>query len=202
MAVCQPEAHAELYGLGLRAAFYIQWFGALALQYLDERQLADVRLLGLCLSGGMAISLVIQVANSRLEASEIYVMLLLAVGSWLFLVPLYLWRAFSLCSPYWNPFRVSKEKQSPVYKFANWAVLVALASVAAWYYATFLPNLDKDCRQYGFFFSKVSLENKAYIAFNAILYFLILAVCAVLFLMNLGCTVHMWSKEQRRRKVQ
>ncbi|KAI9150389.1 hypothetical protein HJFPF1_10155 [Paramyrothecium foliicola] len=201
MSVCESQAHSELYGLGIRIAFYIQWFGALTLQFLDESELADVRLLGLCLSGGMTIALVAQVANDKLEASEIYVMILLAAGIWIFLVPLYLWRAISVCSPYWNPFRASKERQSPVYKVFNWIVLVALASVAAWFYTTFLPGLDKNCTQYGFFFSRVSLENRAYIVFNAILWFIILAVCFVLFLMNLGCTVHMWSKEQRRRKV-
>jgi hypothetical protein len=202
MAVCETTAHPELYGLGIRVAFYIQWFGALVMQFLDETELADMRILGLCLSGGMTLAMVIQVADDKLQAAEIYVMLLLAAGVWIFVVPLYIWRGLSLCSPYWNPFRASRERQSPAFKLCEWVVLVALASVAAWYYTTFLPDVDRDCKQYGFFFNKVSLKSKVYMAFNGILYFVILLVCFVLLLMNLGCTVHLWSKEQRRRKVQ
>ena len=186
MAVCVIKPKPDLYGLGIRLAFYIQWLGAVLIEFLDATELGDVRLLGLLLSAAATLALVVQVAGNNLEAADIYVALLLAAGAWLFLVPVYIWRALSLCSPYWNPLRWSKERRSPFFQICSFAVLCAAASVGVWFYVTFLPARDEGCSEYGFFFGKVDLENKAYIAFNAILYLVILIVCGAILISSIG----------------
>ncbi|KAH7313865.1 hypothetical protein B0I35DRAFT_480511 [Stachybotrys elegans] len=201
MPTCQLNPKPDMYGLGIRTAFYIQWFGALAIEWLDETDTMDMRVLGLLLSGAMLIGAVIQISQDHLEAAEIYIALLLAAGAYLFLVPLWIWRGLTLCSPYWNPFRWNKEKMSPVFRFGNFACLTAVAATATWYYTSYLPGLDRDCSQFGFFFGPVSLQNNVYIAFNAILYIMMLVVLAFFVLMSFGCEFHMWSKERRRAKV-
>jgi hypothetical protein len=201
MALCYIEGRPEMYGLGIRIAFYLQWAGVTLLTYFDERSLPDIRLLGLLLSGAMSLSLVIQVANDRLQPADIYISLLLAAGIFIFLVPIYVWRALTLCNPYWNPLRWIRENQIPAVRFAHFGLVVAVASLATWYYTTFLPSWDNDCEQYGFFFTKVSLHNTPYIAFNAILYILMIVVCAGILLQKVGFEVYIWTKEKRRKRI-
>ncbi|KFA56311.1 hypothetical protein S40293_08286 [Stachybotrys chartarum IBT 40293] len=198
MPTCRIQAQPDMYGLGIRTAFYIQWFGAVLIEWLDETDLDDMRLLGLLLSGALIIGLIVQVAEEALQAAEIYIVLLLASGIYIFLVPLYIWRALTLFSPYWNPFRWSKEKHSPIFRFSNFVVLVLVASMGTWFYVTYLPGLDAGCSQYGFFFGSVSLGSDVYIAFNAILYIVILVVCAFLLLTAIGCEINVWPRRRRK----
>lgn len=200
MSVCPAQPNPGLYGLGVRLAFYIQWFGAISMAFLDDTALADVRLFGLLLSSAVALALVIQLGQDNLEPANIYVTLLLVSGVFIFLVPVYIWRAFSLCNAYWNPLKASRERPSPFVQMCYFALVVAVAGVGVWFYIGDLPDRQWDgCASYGFWFGRVSLDNKAYIAFNAILYLVVLIVCVLILFEKIG----FWEMEVifgRRRK--
>lgn len=199
-ALCQSEGRPDMYGLGIRLSFYVQWFGAALIQYMDETYLSDVRLLGLLLSAAAAVALVVQLtSDDHLGPVDIYLTLLLSLGVYLFLVPVYLWRALTCCNPYWNPARYARDEPSPAIKLSNFIIVVTLAAIGVWFTANYLPGLDSRCHYYGFFFSKVDVEKTAFIAFSAMFYLIIILVCAGIILVKSGCEMNIWAKERRRR---
>ncbi|KAK1673779.1 hypothetical protein BDP55DRAFT_633724 [Colletotrichum godetiae] len=205
MASCQVQGEPGLYGLGIRVAFYIQWFGAIVVEYLDMTDLPDMRLLGLLFSAaaflGLVIHLSVAAAASSVQPADVYIVLLLAMGIYIPLVPLYLWKTVTCFSRYWDPFRWSRETPSPAYKGLNFMLLLAIASLGVWYWCSFAPENDCSSEQYGFFFSRVSLGNKAFVAFNAIMYFVILFVCVLVLLLKVGWKVPFWRERRRKRRV-
>jgi hypothetical protein len=202
MALCQYPARPEMYGLGIRISFYIQWAGLALLDYFSTEDLQPIRLLAILLSAAATLGLVIQLAQDALRPAEIYIVHLLAIGTYLFLVPIYIWRTLTFCNPYWNPRRWSRERPAPIYKLSNFLLVAALAGIGIWFYTSYLPGLpDGSCSQYGFFFGRVSLRNTIYIAFNAILYIMIAIVCIGILLKNVGWNIPIWAKTRRKRKT-
>ncbi|OHF01519.1 hypothetical protein CORC01_03275 [Colletotrichum orchidophilum] len=202
MASCQVQGEPDLYGLGIRVAFYIQWFGAIVIEYLGMADLPDIRLIGLLFSAAAFLGLIIKLSvATALQPADVYIVLLLAMGIYLPLVPLYLWKAATCFNRYWDPFRWSEETPSPAFKGLNFTLLLAIASLAVWYWCSFAPEHPCSGEQYGFFFSRVSLGNKAFVAFNAIMYFVILFVCLVVFLRKVGWKVPFWRERRKKRRV-
>ncbi|KAF9882484.1 hypothetical protein CkaCkLH20_00520 [Colletotrichum karsti] len=201
MESCQVQGKPELYGLGLRVAFYIQWFGAIIAEYLEVAGLPDIRFIGLLLSTAAFLGLVVKVSTEPLEPADIYIVYLLGMGVYFFLVPLYIWRALTCFNPYWNPFRWAKETPSPAFKGLNFTLLLAWTAVGIWFWCSFVPENSCSQSQYGFFFSRVSLGNKAFIAFNALLCFIILLVCVLVLLLKTGWKVPFWREKRKKRRI-
>ncbi|WDK20850.1 hypothetical protein CGRA01v4_12139 [Colletotrichum graminicola] len=201
MASCQVQGEPDLYGLGIRVAFYIQWFGAILVEYLEVAGLPDMRLLGLLFSAAALIGLVVRLSAATLQPADVYIVLLLATGVYLFLVPLYAWKVVTCFRPYWDPFRWSSETPTPAFKGLNFTLLLAVTSLAIWYWCAFAPENPCSSEQYGFLFSPISLGNKGFIASNAILYLVILLACALVLLLKIGCKVPYWRARRKKRRV-
>ncbi|KAK1998406.1 hypothetical protein LX36DRAFT_33981 [Colletotrichum falcatum] len=199
MASCQVQGEPGLYGLGIRVAFYIQWFGAIVVEYLEVADLPDMRLLGLLFSAAAAIGLVVRLSVAVLQPADVYIVLLLATGIYVFLVPLYVWKAVTCFRPYWDPFRWSEETPSPAFKGLNFTLLLAVTSLAIWYWCAFVPGNPCSSEQYGFLFSRVSLGNKGFVASNAIMHLVILLACVLILLLKIGWKVPYW-RERRKKK--
>ncbi|PHH92755.1 hypothetical protein CDD83_5379 [Cordyceps sp. RAO-2017] len=198
MSLCPAQDHSDMLGLGIRVASYVQWLAALCFQHIGPESLPEIRLLGLLLSGGITIGLLVQVAYGRLDAAAIYISLLLATGSHMFLVPVYVWRAVMCWDPFWNPLTWYGEEELRTYKVLKFAQIVTASSVGVWFFTTYLPGLDRDCLQYGFLFSKTQLDhNAAFAAFNAILYLAICIVCTVTAASKVCCRIK--SRPPKRR---
>ncbi|KAK7430689.1 hypothetical protein QQZ08_002733 [Neonectria magnoliae] len=176
-----------MYGLGIRTAFYIQWLGAVIVEYIEEDDLPDLRFLGAFLSAAATTSLLVRVFREQLQPMDIYITLLLAIGFFFFQMPLHVWRVLTRCNPNLDPFRLSKEQHGLVYQASTFALLVTNASVGTWYYTSYLPALDRDCRQYAFVFGKTNLEDKRYIAFTAMFYISVLVACVAVLLFHPCC---------------
>ncbi|ROT36539.1 hypothetical protein SODALDRAFT_352496 [Sodiomyces alkalinus F11] len=200
MDTCQAQGRPDLYGLGIRIAFYLPWFGAITAEYLEVSYHSDVRLLGLLLSAATFLGLVVSQSAAALQPVDLYITYLLAMGLYIPLIPFYARKALTLCDRYWDPLRWPKERMSPASKAMSFVLLVALASLGIWYWASYVPDHDCAPQQSGFLFSPVSLGNRAYIAFNAILYVVILLVCAGILLHKAGCRVKIWAVRSRRHR--
>ncbi|KAJ0158954.1 hypothetical protein CTA2_10572 [Colletotrichum tanaceti] len=198
MASCHVQGEPELYGLGIRVAFYIQWFGTIVVAYLEAADLPDIRLVGLLFSAAALIGLVVRLSVAALQPADIYIVLLLAMGIYLPLVPLYAWKAVTGFDPYWDPFRWSNEP-SRAFRGIDFTLLLATTSLAIWYWCSFVPENPCSSGQYGFLFSRVSLGNKGFIASSAIMYFGILLVCLLVLLLMVGWRVPFW-RERRKKK--
>jgi hypothetical protein len=191
----------DMYGLGIRVAFYIQWFGIIVVEYLNEGMLADIRLLGFLLAAATFLGLVIQTALDHLIPAEIYLVLLLAISPYVFAVPFWLWKGFTCCHPYWDPFRYTRERPSPIYKGMNFTLLLAIASYGVWFWCDHIGRVNWDCDQFGFFFSPVKLSNKVYMAFNALFFLIILLVCLGVLIATAGWEAPLWVKQRKNKRI-
>ncbi|KAF5985960.1 hypothetical protein FCOIX_1765 [Fusarium coicis] len=168
--LCSLEGRSDVYGVGIRASFYAQWLGSLLMEYLSEENLADLRFISLFSSAAASISLAIGVAYNSLEPLDVYVLLLLTMGFFLLQIPLYIWRILARCQPHLDPFQLSKESHGHFYHLMSLTALSANVSIGTWYFTSFLPQLDRDCRDMVFLFGKVSLESRGYTTAGSIFF--------------------------------
>ena len=123
----------------------------------------------------------------NLDVVEVYIILLLTFGYYLFLVPLYAWRLLIGCDPRFDPTRYPQVPTGPVYSRLTFLLLVAVASFQLWFWFARVPALSqRDCQEYGFFFAKSRLNGRAFIAINIVFYMLLLISCIVVLLISLG----------------
>ncbi|KAF5564936.1 hypothetical protein FNAPI_1904 [Fusarium napiforme] len=198
--LCSLEGRSDVYGVGIRAAFYVQWLGSLLMEYLSEENLADLRFISLFSSAAASISLVIGIAYNSLEPLDICFLLLLAMGFFLFQIPLYIWRIVTRCQAHLNPFQLSKEKHGHFYHLMSLTVLSANVSIGTWYFTSFLPQLHRDCRDLVFLFGKVSLESQGYTTTGSIFFIGILVGIGGFIFLNACCTITRSSSRHRRAR--
>ena len=191
MSTCKFEGRSDFYGIGIRIGFYLQWYGTLLAEILtrtrdpddaDElfSEVALLRFTRLIFIAATFLSLVIETISNRhsLQVVEVYITLLLAYGSYLMLVPMYILRMFTLCNPRWDPSRFPLIDPGPIFSFFSFILLVAITCFQLWFWFERVPELDQlPCRQYGFFFDQVRLNNKPFQAVHIVLFFLLLLAC-------------------------
>ncbi|EWG49894.1 hypothetical protein FVEG_16546 [Fusarium verticillioides 7600] len=199
--LCSLEGRSEVYGVGIRSAYYAQWLGSLLIEYLSEENLADLRSISLYSSAAASISLVIGVAYNSLEPLDVYVLLLLTIGFFLFQIPLYIWRILTRCQPHLDPFHLSKESHGHFYHLMSLTVLSANVSIGTWYFTSFLPQLDRDCRDLVFLFGKVSLESRGYTTAGSIFFIGALVGIGGFIFLNACCTITKSSSRHRRARA-
>ncbi|KAF5561147.1 hypothetical protein FPHYL_6335 [Fusarium phyllophilum] len=198
--LCSLTGRSDVYGVGIRATFYAQWLGSLLMEYLSDENLADLRFISLFSSAAASISLVIGVAYNSLEPLDICLLILLAMGFFLFQIPLYIWRILTRCQAHLDPFQLSKESHGHFYHLMNLTVLSANVSIGTWYFTSFLPQLDRDCRDLVFLFGKVSLESQGYTTAGSIFFIGILVSIGGFIFLKACCTIYKSSSRHRRER--
>ncbi|KAH0494699.1 hypothetical protein TgHK011_008290 [Trichoderma gracile] len=177
MVSCGREGRPDLYGLGIRLGFYFQWFGEILVEFFDQADVSDIRLLGFLLSGAIVLALLVQVADQRVQGADIYIMLQLAAGSYIFLMPMYVWKALTCCDRKWDPLRQTREANMAVFNVSTMLLLVIISALHLWFFSTYMPTKGRQCGYYGFFFAKVRLDNTAYLVVNILVYVIVILVC-------------------------
>ncbi|RGP67510.1 mitotic spindle assembly checkpoint mad2 [Fusarium longipes] len=168
--LCSLPGRPDIYGVGVRAAFYTQWLGTLIMEYISEDHLSDLRFISLFSSAAATISLVIGVAYNVLSPLDIYFLLLFAMGFFLFLMPLCIWRVITRCQTHLDPFLLTNEVHGTFYYLVALTILTATVSMGTWYHTVFLPRLSRNCRDVVFMVGKVNLESKGFVIVGAVLY--------------------------------
>ena len=182
MAVCRFDGNTDMYGLGIRIGFYLQWYASDLASWLAPSEVDGIRLTNSVFIAATFLALLIQVILdvSNLRVVEVYVILLLTFGYYLFLVPLYIWRLLTGYNPALDPFRFPRVRPGHVYSVLNFLLLVAVASFQLWFWFARVPQLDgQACQEYGFFFAKIKLNEKSFGVLNILFYFLLLTSCAI-----------------------
>lgn len=95
MAACQISGHPDSYGLGIRLAFYLQWFGMILASCILPSAALNLQFLNSLTIAAAAIGLAINIGV--LQPAEILVVLLLVCGALYFFVPVYSWKMCTLC---------------------------------------------------------------------------------------------------------
>lgn len=192
MGVCEPVPRPDMYGAGLRVAFYLHWSATLCLTHKAPGALPAVRVLGLGLSLGTTAALLAQTcrdaggggkeheaaaAAATVDAGGIYAVVTLATGAQLLLAPAYLLQLLTRGNALAWPGR----RQARGLRYGEWLLAVMTSSSAVWFFASHVPGLGRArrCHQYGFFFGRGALDgNAALLAVNTGMHALVLVVCA------------------------
>ncbi|KAK5016675.1 hypothetical protein LTR16_001586 [Cryomyces antarcticus] len=180
MAVCTFDGNSDMYGLGIRIGFYLQWYSGILASILAPSELPGLRFAkALFIAATFLALLILTIQNPLgLQVAEVYIILLLTFGSYLFFVPLYLWRIFICGRTHLDPTRFPVVFTGAFYSVLNFMLLVAVTAFQLWFWIARVPQLaDQGCRSYGFIFTKVPLDAKAVIVVNLVLYSLLLLVC-------------------------
>lgn len=198
MTTCEIQVHSEMYGLGVRVGFYIQWFGIIVAYRLGGSATQDLRVLNALCVFATSVALLIQTAMNSLHAVEIYVVLLLVFGQFYFAIPLYLWRLITGCDPSWNLSRWPQAPSSPVFRFLTFLLFLVLLGYQMWFWTTGIRRLHTECGQYAFLFTKLPLENSGFAVVNIMFDLALLLGAVWALLLAAGLTKH---KKRKRKRI-
>lgn len=191
-----------MYGLGIRLAFYIDWFSVAVIEYVHEQDLADVRLLGFLLSLAVTISIIIQIINHGLEPIDINIALILTMGIYILLTPIYVWRLVTCFNQYLDPLRFSQEEPPPpFFRLLRFLLLIVNTGIGVWFFTTHLAETNLDCEQYAFFLSRMNIDSKVYIAFGAMFFIILVLACICVLFIKSGWITGFEGQERPARAM-
>ncbi|KAF3760552.1 hypothetical protein M406DRAFT_222866, partial [Cryphonectria parasitica EP155] len=162
---CQIQGHPDAYGLGIRIAFYLQWFALIISCWLSDGDALNLKFLNALTIAATSIGLALNL--STLQPVEVYVILLLVCGTLYFQVPVFLWRVVTCCRPWWDTERWNKLRMGWLFKTGMALLLGTLLGVEIWFWCTGVyekpAGMDDagGCRQYAFLFGQVPLDSSA-----------------------------------------
>ena len=193
MVVCVVQGNSDMYGLGIRLGFYLQWFGvflAILLVPRRHRDLSDddplkeeaisLRFSNNVFAAATFLALLILIVGdvSSLQPVEIYIILLLTFGYTLLLIPIYIWRLFTFGDPTRDPTRWPMLRMSNVESRLRILLIAAVASFQLWFWFVRVPKLnDLACEQYGFLLARIRLNLPVMQVIHILLYFGVLLTC-------------------------
>ncbi len=200
MGQCNFNGNSDMYGLGVRLGFYLQWFAGILANLLvegkDRERRAAMRdeVKGLrsalaLFTAATFLALVIQtiVYVGNLQVVDVYITLLLTFGAYLYWIPVYLWRIVTCFKAEWDPTRFPQVASGAVYTNLNLCLLLAVTSFQLWFWFARVPQLTGlPCQEYGFLFTKVQLNSVASRLLNVILSLLLGLLAFVLLLLKLA----------------
>ncbi|CAN9432283.1 unnamed protein product [Alternaria sp. RS040] len=76
MASCEVSGTSDMYGLGIRVGFYLQWMSAPAAAWIAPGETSSLRTANAFFVSATFIGLIIETALNHLDVVEIYVILL------------------------------------------------------------------------------------------------------------------------------
>ena len=189
MAVCEFDGNSDMYGIGIRIGFYLQWYGAILASWLSPLELPNIQFSINVFIVATFIALLIQLIRdvSRLEVVEVYIILLLAFGYFLRLVPLYTLRFLIGYNPTLDLIRYPRVTSSTLYEYLTFTLLVAMVSLQLWFWIARVPSLNpRSCQEYGFLFTKTNLDMKVFSMLSILFYSLLLLACLIVLFISLG----------------
>src|ERR1700712_4190796 len=91
-AVCHIEGNSDMYGLGIRICYYLQWYSGIFASWIAPSEVPNLRNARMFFSAATFLATIISVARSNLEIVEVYIVFLLTAGASLHLLVLFIWR--------------------------------------------------------------------------------------------------------------
>jgi hypothetical protein len=135
--------NSDMYGLGIRLGYYLQWFGMIVAGWIAPGEVEGLRMTNSLFVAATFLALLVQVGKNLspqdggLETVEIYIILLLTFGSSFALVPALLWRFISKFDPEKDPTRWSgAPPQSKTFNYLYMLLLIAVFSLQIWFWTT------------------------------------------------------------------
>lgn len=202
MPACGFSGNADMYGLGIRVGFYLQWYGVLLASYLDlEEETREMLFSNALFVLATFIALVITTArdSSSLQVVEVYIILLLTFGAYATLVPVHLWRLATGFKARWDPSRFPGVVASEMFSLLYYLLLIAVGAFQLWFWFAWVPQPSRtpECPEYGFFFARIRLNEATFRGVNVAVHLGIMVVCLV----NLVGLLRGWGKSGKSREL-
>jgi hypothetical protein len=186
---CVVDGNSDIYGLGIRIGFYLQWYSSVLAAMPKRRngKLAGDEVQGLFYSSmifSVATFIALASQTSTLQLSEIYIVLLLIFGYQYFAIPEIMLNLFhGVMQIVKGGNRARDDNRGWVYHLLFSILLLAISCFQLWFWASHFNSGEQksSCPDFGFAFNKVELDNKGFRAFN-ITYFSLLLVVSLLFI--------------------
>ncbi|POS75543.1 hypothetical protein DHEL01_v206070 [Diaporthe helianthi] len=200
MANCPFPVNSGAYGIGIRLAFYLQWFGMTITAWAPGSEtLKLLNFINVLTTAATSIGLVMNLET--LQPVEIYIVLLLTSGTLYFTIPTYLWRLVTCCRPWWDPERWTRIKTGWLFRVSTYSMYGALLSLHIWFWCQGVhvkrksgPDVDSDrepeCEQYGFLFAQLRLDDPGLVTLNIIIHLSMLLVGTGIFANRTGIFEH------------
>jgi hypothetical protein len=187
MASCAVDGSSDMYGLGIRLDFYLQWYSSLLPSWLAPSEIDGLRYTNNLFVASTFLALVISTANSgtsNLQPVDIHVTLLLTFGYYLFLAPLDAWRIVTAGNARLDPTRWPIVPPGVLYNVLTSLLLLAVGAFQLWFWAWRVaqPSRAEGCQEYGFFFARMRLNSHGFRVLNLVLYSLVTLGSTVLLL--------------------
>lgn len=192
---CTIHGNSDMYGIGIRLGFYLQWLASILANFLMvESEIKSTRFALSSYTGAVIIALAVQTARSDVTDLDRYVTILLGFGASYAQIPIFMWRILTCFDADWDPTRWTAAARSTILNMFSTLVLVAIGVLQYLFWGS-LPSeaerLASDCRTYGFLFVRVLLYSTHLKAIN--LAFSSLVLCISL----LGCVQWLFSRQGR-----
>jgi uncharacterized membrane protein YvlD (DUF360 family) len=189
-----------MYGLGIRIGFYLQWFGTIMALWVARGEVQGMRLSNSLFVAATFLALIIQTEKDNLKPVEIYIILLMTFGGYLYFVPLYIWRIVNWFCPGVGSEQVSPcECRQSVQRTELFALSVSFI-LSALVPDKQVENVSSDgCQEYGFFFAQLRLNEKGFVVANILFHFFLLLCCLVVLCITIGKKLEILEEKEPKR---
>jgi len=178
MAPCNLNGNQDMYGLGIRIGFYCLWFGTILAYWNARGEFRLLKLVNFLFVGGEFLALIIQTTQDKLLPVETYIILFLAFGGYLHVVPLYLWKLFTWCEPRMDPSKYPRASTGRIFQLMDFMLMVGISVFQLWFWFTRVGAVDTlICPEFGFFFAQLLLNGKGYVVANILFHFFFVITC-------------------------
>jgi hypothetical protein len=200
MAPCSIDGNSDMYGLGIRIGYYLQWYGVILAPWIAPDEVQGLRFALIWFSSATFLATILQTARNTLSAAEIYILILLTFGQSLYLFPVFIWRILTRNKPRYDPTRFPKAKPPGTWFNIGYSLILSAVLVfQVWLWAFKVPQLEhQKCQEYGFLFYKVRLDMPWFRGFN--IAFAILLLVVLVPLLTLEFARHSSKKGNLSRK--
>ncbi|EPQ64784.1 BgtA-20661 [Blumeria graminis f. sp. tritici] len=183
VTACNFPENNDMYGLGIRLAFYTLWLGTILACRMAPRQASMLRMTNSLFVTAIIISLIIKIRENNISPIEKSVILFMCFSGYLYILPLYIGRILAICFPIMNPTCFYQREKSRIQKTLNFLLMVFVSgfNLKFWVEIVYIARPEA-CNPIGFFFKKVPLEESDYRMGNIMFYFSWIFSC----LMTLG----------------
>jgi hypothetical protein len=178
MSFCNFSGDQDMYGLGIRIGFYCHWFGIILASWTARGEFRLMKLSNFFFVGATFLALIIRTSQNNLLPVETYIVLLLAFGGYLNVVPLYLWKLFTWCEPRMDPSRYARASTGRIFQLMNFSLMIGVSVFQLWFWIGRVSAVASvGCVEFGFFFAKLPLNEKGFVVANILFHFFLLFTC-------------------------
>jgi hypothetical protein len=191
---CEISGNSDMYGLGIRIGFYVQWLSSPISAWIAPEETSGLRTANAFFVSATFLGLIIETALNHLDVAEIYIILLLGFGTQYYWLVGMLWRIVTHYNARYDPTRFSKMPTTSKMFWLFYSLLqVAQIVFQLWFWIHKIPATEKECQRFGFALFKVGLTSSGFRIINIVLMVALLVITVVSFALHLR---QLWQKDK------